>query len=1013
MKKYLKYLLLHAILILSLPVFAQTISVKGRVASINGKPLEGATITIKGDQHQATKTNENGGFQFSSISANSIMIVSNIGYVTQEFNLENRSSITIKLIESNKELNEVIIQAYGTTTRKLNTGNIAKVSSEEIETQPVSNPLAALEGRVAGLNINQSSGVTGSSFSVEIRGRTSLDQSLSKNDPLFVIDGVIFEPGNQPANLLMSAANNLYGGQGGLSPLNSINPSDIESIEVLKDADATAIYGSRGANGVILITTKKGKSGKSKITASVYSGSSKVTRTMSMLNTQQYIQMREEAFKNDGLVPSSDPLDAGYAPDIMLWDTTRYTDFKKLLIGNTAHTSDAQISLSGGNDLTQFFIGGGYHKETNVFSNSLDDIRGSTHFSITHNSENKKFNTVFSGGYSNDKNNLVSTDLTQYINMPPNVLLQTPDGKLNWEEAGVSLATVNNLVNPLAVFLQTRSSSIENLYGNLLMGYKVLPSLDFKLNLSYNTFRTDETAINPQSAIDPYTYSYITSSSSFANSFTNNWNIEPQLSYLKRIGDGKIDVLIGSSWQEKRYKATVIQASDFSSDLLLNNPDAAGSLQADINQSLYRYEAAFGRVNYNFKEKYLLNISFRRDGSSRFGPDKQFADFWALGSAWIFSEESFVKNNISFLSFGKIRGSYGVTGNDQIGDYKFMKLWGSYNTYQNVASLNPTTLYNPDFKWETNKKFEAAIELGFIKDRIFLSASYYRNRSSNQLINYPLPRLTGAFNVVENLPALVQNSGLEVVLTTKNLTGSGLKWSTSLNLTIPRNKLISFPGLELSSYNGLYVIGQSLSVINRYKYLGVDPESGIYTFDDVNKDGILNSSDYQVSGNTDPKFYGGILNTFIYHQFQLDFLFQFKKQLGQNYLSQLYNIPPGFIGNQPEIVTNRWQQPGDHTDIQQYTESYSSNAMLASNVYLNQSNGIYSDASFIRLKNISVSYSLPKLFLKKNKMSDCMFFISAQNLLTITRYIGMDPETQNFYVLPPLKTITAGIQISL
>lgn len=1013
MKKYLKYLALNVILIFSIPAFAQTISVKGRVVNMDGQPLEGASIAIKSDRRHATKADEKGEFQINSINGNSVITVSHIGYLTQEFNLENRASITIKLIESNKELNEVIVQAYGTTTRKLNTGNIAKVSSKEIEAQPVSNPLAALEGRVAGLNINQSSGVPGSSFNVEIRGRTALDQSLSKNEPLFVIDGVIFEPGNQPANLIKSAANNLYGGQGGLSPLNSINPGDIASIEVLKDADATAIYGSRGANGVILITTKKGQSGTSKITASLYSGSSKVTRTMDMLSTREYVQMRKDAFKNDGLNPSSDPSDAGYAPDIMLWDTTRYTDFKRLLIGNTAHTADAQISLSGGSDLTQFFIGGGYHRETNVFSSNLDDIRASTHFSITNTSKNKKFNTFFSGGYSKDRNNLISTDLTQYINMPPNVLLKTPDGKLNWEEAGVSLVTVNNLVNPLAVFLQTRSSSIENLYGNLLWSYKILPGMDFKVNLSYNTFKTDETAINPRSAIDPYTYSYITPSSSFANSFTNNWNIEPQLSYLKKIGGGEINVLMGSAWQEKRYKATVIQASEFSSDLLLNNPDAAGSLQVDINQILYHYEALFGRVNYNFRKKYLLNISFRRDGSSRFGPDKQFANFWAVGSAWIFSEETFIKNNISFLSFGKIRGSYGITGNDQIGDYKFMKLWSSYRTYQNIASLYPTTLYNPDFKWETNKKFEAAIELGFVKDRIFLSTSYFRNRSNNQLINYPLPRLTGASNVVQNFPALVQNSGLEIVLTTKNLIGNRISWTTSLNLTVPRNKLISFPGIESTRYYGLYLIGQSLSVINRYKYLGVDPETGIYTFEDLNKDGNLNLSDYQVSGNTDPKFYGGIINTFRYKQFQLDFLFQFKKQLGQNYLSQLYFIPPGFIGNQPVIVTNRWQQPGDHTNIQKYTESYSTAATLASNVYLNQSNGVFSDASFIRLKNISVSYSLPGPVLKRYKIKGCRFFLSGQNLLTLTRYVGMDPETQNFYVLPPLKTITGGIQITL
>lgn len=1013
----MKLLYLSLLLLFIAPgnTFSQLLNLKGKVVTETGQPISDATVTATtGVVKKVTETSVDGTFQLPAISINALLQVTHIGFEPLDVAVANRTMVTLTLKEKTGALDEVIIQAYGATTKRLNTGNITKVSANEIETQPVSNPLAALEGRVPGVIISQTSGVPGTSFKVEIRGRTSLDQGLSKNDPLFVIDGVFFEPGNQPANQLRSAANDNFG-QGGLSPLASINPSDIESIEVLKDADATAIYGSRGANGVILITTKKGKAGVTKINANVYAGASKPTRTLDLLNTQQYVAMRREGYKNDNVVPSPIPSNRGYAPDIMLWDTTRYTDFKKLLIGNTAHTTDAQLSLSGGNLLTQFLISGGYHRETNVFSKNLDDTRASAHFSINHSSENRKLNVVFSGGYSNDKNELISTDLTQFIYLPPNLKLYNDDGSLSWKENGAGYRQVNNILNPLSVLLKRNTSVIENLYSNLLLSYRLFSSLTFETSLSYNTFKNDEVYVIPSTAIDPSTSAFNFPSASFANSSTNSWIIEPQLNYVKNLLRGKLDVLIGGTFQEKAFKGIETKASQYSNDLLLNNPAAASMVIADNTEILYHYAAVFGRVNYNLKDRYLLNITFRRDGSSRFGPDKQFANFGAIGAGWIFSGETFFKGNLPFISFGKLRTSYGVTGNDQIGDYTFLNLWTSGDdTYQNTAALLPAKLYNPDLEWEANKKLEAAIELGFFKDKLLLSASYYSNRSSNQLINYSLPTQTGSQNVVANLPALVQNSGWEVVITSHNITSTKFNWTTSLNLTVPRNKLISFPGLASTQYRDSYVIGQPLTVVKRYKFLGVDPATGVYTFDDANKDGIFNSSDFEVSANLAPRFYGGLVNSVSYGGFQLDFLFEFKKQTGRNYLAQLYNNFPGFIFNQPDIVLSRWQQPGDMAPIQQFIGSFTNiQAIIATNVLLPASNGIYGDASYIRLKNISLAYNVPASFLKKMKMSGIKAYINAQNLVTITKYKGLDPETQNMYVLPPLRTIAAGIQITL
>lgn len=347
----------------------EAITVSGKVVNEAGEALAGATVTAK-KSGIATSTNDKGEFSLSGVQENDLLIFSSIGFVKKEIPVGKGLYYVVKLVIAVEVLDETIVIAYGSTTQRYNTGSVSKIKGEEIAKQPVSNPLAALAGRVPGLVVTQTSGVPGSAFNIEIRGRSSLDAALSRNDPLFIIDGVPFEPGNLASNQIVSAVNKPFSTNiGGISPFNTINPLDIESIEVLKDADATAIYGSRGANGVILITTKKGKSGKSRLSVNVNTGWSKVARTMRMLNTTEYLQMRREAFANDGYTPQvTVPFANGYAPDLLILDTTIYTDFKKLLIGNTAQATNAEVNFSGGSGYTFFSIGGAYHKETNVFS---------------------------------------------------------------------------------------------------------------------------------------------------------------------------------------------------------------------------------------------------------------------------------------------------------------------------------------------------------------------------------------------------------------------------------------------------------------------------------------------------------------------------------------------------------------------------------------------------------------------------------------------------------------------
>jgi TonB-linked SusC/RagA family outer membrane protein len=989
-------------------------TISGRITDTLGKNLAGASVALAGTTYNAV-TDEQGNFNLMAVPQGTYeLTISYIGYQKLETTVVNSGKnihLELNLHPSQDRLDEVQVIAYGTTTQRLNTGDATKVSAADIGSQPLTNVLGALEGRVPGMIITQTSGVPGSSFNVQIRGQSALDLSLSQNNPLFIIDGVPFESGDLPSNQLTSAANNpTQISSGGLSPLNSISPGDIESVEVLKDADATAIYGSRGANGVILITTKKGKAGATKYTISVNSGYSRVARDLQMMNTQQYVQMRKEAFANDGIPISNNPGDAGFAPDLTIFNTRQYTNFEKLLIGNTANSTDVQGSVSGGDSNTQFMIGGGYHRETTVFPGDFADAVASMHFTINHSSANKKFNLQFSGIYGNDNNQLPGTDMTRYINLPPDIDLYA-NGKLAWQEGGVPYDSLGegDIINPLSLENQKYQSINENLLANLLLSYKLLDNLVFRSSFGYNTFRSDESSLMPSTSIDPNSGQL--PSSAFGTGVNRNWIVEPQLEYTGTTKHGKLDILLGSTFQDKTSSASSIYGYNYTSDLLLNSIEAAPVTSVSNNYDQYRYTALFGRINYNLDEKYIVDLTARRDGSSRFSPENRFANFGAVGAAWLFSQEEAIKSLLPFLSFGKLRGSYGVTGNDQIGDYKYLNLWNSTsNPYDGIPGLYPASLYNPDYTWEINKKFEAAIELGFLADRLLFSASYYNNRSSNQLVNYSLPEQTGFFSVVRNFPGLVENDGWEFEASSKNVHSKDFNWTTAFNLTIPRNKLLAFPNLRSSNYAEEYVIGQPLNLIYTYKYTGVDPKTGLYTVQDVNKDRQFTQADYQVLGTTNPTFYGGLQNSLSYKQFDLSFFFEFRKQLGLNYLSQLTNTPPGFIYNQPLLALNRWQKPGDVKPVQQYTTQYG-DTYLAS-AYLSVSNGIYSDASFVRLKTLSLSYRLPADWLKRYHISGCRLYLEGQNLLTLTGYKGSDPESQNFFILPPLRTIVAGAQFN-
>lgn len=983
----MKFIILTAALLISAGVSAQMI-IHGQIVDENGKPLSGATITIK----QTSKRTVSGSEGEFTIQADSgqMLTISDPGYDDREVLVNTDRELRIELELSLASLlnTAVVNKGYYTTTQKLNTGNVSTIKAGEIAEQPVGNPLAAIAGRAPGLLVTQSSGLPGAGFSVAIRGQNSIQ---SGNGPLYLIDGVPFT--NTSISLGVISANGLQ------SPFNNINPGDIESIEILKDADATAIYGSRGANGVVLITTKKGTSGRIKLDLNVYTGAGKITRMPDLLNTRQYIQMRTEAFANDGLAP-----DIYSAPDLVAWDTTRYTDWKKLLIGGSAKITDAQASISGGNTLTQFFLGSAFHRETTVFPGAFSNSRGSVHFNLTHNSQDDKFKAAFTTSYSTDKIDLIGQDLTSYIRLSPNApALYDSTGKLNWSEGGASFS------NPFAYLLQKSNATADNLMTNLVLRYQLLPGLNLKANLGYNSMQLRQNFIYPGASLDPL-YAF-TGFAEYSDNNYRSWIIEPQVEYQNAWGKAKLEVLVGTSFQQEKTDGSITFASNFTSDALLLSPSAAGTVSVNNNNTLYRYQAAFGRISVNWGDKYLLNLTGRRDGSSRFGPDRQFSNFGAVGAAWIFSKEAFIKENLPLLKYGKLRGSYGITGNDQIGDYQYLNTYTPYPyPYQGTTGLVPTQLYNPDYSWETNRKLELGLELGFINERILVTISYYRNRSTNQLINATLPIQTGFNGIIRNFPAIVQNTGWEcqvnaAIVKTKNLT-----WDASFNLTIPRNKLLEFSQLSSSGYAGKYTIGEPLGIIKLVHQTGVDPQSGIFRFTD--KDGHITSTpsfpdDYTVVKNLSPILYGGFGSKVQYKGFGLSVFFQLVRQNGFNYA---YNNPtPGSMANQPTYVLNRWRNPGDAAATQLYTTTNPGSAAYF--FYSNASDGMVSDASFIRWRNAALSYSLPERWAGRIKAGSVRIYLQGENLVTITHYKGADPETRSMSTLPPLRILTAGIQI--
>lgn len=959
--------------------------ITGTVKDEKGMPMPGVSVKVKG-QKIGVSTDGNGKFSLSVTEENVMLQFSYIGYTTVEQKADAEHMVNLVMVPDVGTLDAVVVIGYGTTTKRNNTGSVSSVSAKDISKQPVSDPLAALQGRVAGLDITGTTGYPGSGYTVRLRGLNSIKGG---NDPLYIVDGTPF---------ISESMSQFKGANGNQSPLSSINPSDIERIDILKDADATAIYGSRGANGVILITTKKGKSGQTELSANVYSGASYVTRKIDMLSTTQYLDLRREAFKNDGVAPSPEN-----ARDLLEWDPGVDNKWQDLLVGNSAPLTEAQLSVSGGSAQTNFLISGTYRKEGTVLPGNLNYKRGSVNLNLNHNSADQKLQLNASVKYVGDRNNLLAADVTQFFNTAPNYPIYNASGGYYW---------FGDEQNPMSYLERKYTSQTQNLMANASVRYAIFPDLTARINLGYNRMGMDQVQEVPKKAFNPE--KYLASQGYYGNNDLNSYSIEPQIDYSRQLGKGKLQVLAGGTIQQSIKEGLYMIGEGYPSDEQLKNPHAAVALKTkSYNYSEYRYASVFGRITYNWDEKYILNGTFRRDGSSRFGPNKRFGNFGAIGAAWLFGNEAFVKEKLPFLSFGKLRGSFGTVGSDQIGDYQYYDSWtASSYPYGGSGGLTPSRFANPDYSWEVNHKLEAAIELGFLEDRIMLNSSFYRNRSNNQLIDFALSSQSGFSSFVANLPAQVENKGVELELNTINIRGNDFNWTTALNFSFTKNKLLKYPGLEKTALAYKYFIGQPLNVTTGFHFTGVDPQTGVPKFTDLNgNNSIDDPDDMVVLGTISPDFFGGIQNSFSYKKLSLDFFVQFVKQEGPgiNFGYQSY-ANGSAMKNKDLSVLERWRTAGDKSNIPGATASPSSEIYKAYQKNYRHSDANWGDASYIRLKNVSLKYNFDTL-LKNWKLRNFTVYLQGQNLITITNYKGIDPETKGF-ALPPLSAYTAGIQVS-
>jgi TonB-dependent starch-binding outer membrane protein SusC len=1015
------------------------INITGTVTNEKDEPVAGASIFIKGT-HKGTTTNTAGYFSLTDVDSTAVLVISGTNIETIKIKAGRRNILNIQVRLKVSAVDEVQVIAYGSSTKRLNTGSVASIKGNEINDRPVGNIMQALQGKLPGMSVVNSGPGLGAASTVMIRGVNSITSGIN---PLIVVDGVIVN--DQTNNLIFSSPTN-GGYQGsntynnGVSTLNFVNPSDIESVSVLKDADATSIYGSRGTNGVILITTKKAALGKLSTTVNISTGWKSPTIITPRMNTAQYLQMRKDAFAMGNADASSaiNPIipDQYNAPDLTTWSQTAYTNFPKMDIGNAAPNYNVNASMTGGNKALNFVASGDYYKMYDDYMFKPYQERTIGRLQINHTSLNNKLNLTLGAtiGSENQRftmTNLINSTDPTAIN-PPNFPLYNPDGSLN-PGLGYSFSSGFQGYNPY--FNQTISakSATSNVLLNGQISYVIMEGLVAKLPVSYNSQNNAYNLLFPSTAVstqDPSVPFGQHTTTSF-----NSVNWEPQLSYNKTYSKLTLGALAGLTFLDKKMGGTFVQVNNPGSDDLLNSWASGNPTTTESNSSEEKFQSVFARVNLDWKKTYILNVNYRRDGSSRFGPDNRYANFASAGVGWLFSNESFVKNNVSFLSFGKLRGSYGTTGNNNIPNYQYLSLlrtpdvWfsGAYPGYIYSSPLQVANYANPGVRWETTAKTDIGLELGFLNNRIMLGATWYQSVTSDLLVTVPLAGQSGFDSYVGNIDGRVQNSGWEFELNTQNLApGNPVQWNTKFNFSTNTNLLKSFPGLASSGLSATYQVGRALPSPSylaqqtemSFHFVSIDPSNGLPIFQDANGDGHVNDKDYMTNsawwGTSLPTIWGGLTNSVSYKGFTFDIFFTFSNGIFSKWNYWVQN-PVGSIYNPAADVSgNYWMKPGDESNYPRLYTNEPGNPDYINPIKINypRSTAALYKGYYIRLKNVQLTYSLPLKLASKLKMNNVAVYVNGDNLAVYTPVkLYKDPETLSLgNTNSLLRTITIGIR---
>ncbi|WP_113660954.1 SusC/RagA family TonB-linked outer membrane protein [Pedobacter nanyangensis] len=1004
MKKLLQSLFI--LLFVASTAMAQNRTITGTVTSKeDGLPLPGVSVKVKGSS-TGVSTGANGRFSIVVGANVSALEITSIGYVTQTVNLGSSNTVNVSLETDSKGLSEVVVTGYGTQKKTQLTGSVSIVSGKDIENLPVQTFDKALQGRAAGVQVTTNSGQPGSGITVNIRGLSTINGATQ---PLYIVDGVQVSAGGVSTQTTQNV-------------LGAINPADIESIQILKDAATASIYGSQAANGVVIVTTKRGRAGKTQITAAVQQGVNEQLRPYDMLTGPEWYNLRLDAIKNWAArtgYPYADALEEWNETIFGAGVTTApavipsYDWYNEIF--RVGRTGQYDLSARGGNEKTKFFISAGYNDiKGAVMASSYN--RGNLRANLDHQISDKvSFETSItlaatqSVGHGTNRGFYTNTPFTGALFTPPTNAIYNPDGTYNNNLYGAYGYNVVQGINEE----QRKTTSVQTI-SNVALNYQVLPELKLRAYAGVDFADAKNYNYRP-STLPAYAPTGGTGNENFIRNV--NYNTSVTANYNKTFNnDHNFSALAGFEYRSASQTQLSVGVQGFPSPLLTLLGSASTNTSYGSTFTGYKIASLIGNINYDYKGKYLLTGNLRYDGSSRFGADQKFGLFGGVSAGWRISGEDFMKS-VSFVNDLKLRASYGVTGVQPTADFGALTLFtsgGAAGAYNGGGSLRPSQLGNAALSWEASKQLGAGLDFSLFGGRLSGAFDVFKKNNTKLLLSRTLPANSGFTGITENAGE-VESKGIETELTSVNInTKSGFKWSTSFNIAFVKNKLLSL-NAGATRIGNSYIVGEPLNVLWTYRYAGVNPADGRAMYYDKNNNITYQpvTADQTKIGDSNPNFYGGFINTFSYKGLTLDVMFQY--QYGNHAYIQTQQVVEaagsGYDNQVRRSLTDRWTTPGQITDIPRSYDTYIEPGSSSSDI---MSSRFIQKASYIRLKQVTLNYKLPTKFTSKIGIPSISVFAQGVNLLTFTNYRGEDPENvgaNNLNGYPNSRTITGGLTV--